>query len=388
GPAGKRKWSVLLLHNGYTGNEDTAVPAAAAVELRTTDRVGETFARMYVMRSAARVSLNSRQGVSHSTARFRGIPRGSSSSPFVGAAAGAGSVVSVGVPTARGVSSSRSRVVFLSALATLGASSASSASAFSASASASTFSRSALTMTGVRLLATSAASTLVISLVMPQRVLCASSRGEDEDDDRDGKGKVNGLLRIARGVFLGDENDADGKRRPRSGKDRHESGDDTENAKKLVQDLTDAFNGFGEDLTKAVDGAVKRKNKPAEPASLGDAVRKKLNELLESGAPTQISFGFSMGVCCGFAAKKTAKVALVGVGLAFGSLQLLSYMGYLELDYTKIEDEMMTALDIDKSGKVDADDVQELWNRAQVLSHNLPAGSGFVAGAIIGARMG
>lgn len=39
-------------------------------------------------------------------------------------------------------------------------------------------------------------------------------------------------------------------------------------------------------------------------------------------------------------------------------------MGYLELDYTKIEDEMMTALDIDKSGKVDADDVQELWNRA------------------------
>lgn len=78
------------------------IAAAAAVELRTTDRVGETFARMYVMRSAARVSLKSRQGVSHSTARFRGIPRGSSSSPFVGAAAGAGSVVSVGVPTARG----------------------------------------------------------------------------------------------------------------------------------------------------------------------------------------------------------------------------------------------------------------------------------------------
>jgi len=29
-----------------------------------------------------------------------------------------------------------------------------------------------------------------------------------------------------------------------------------------------------------------------------------------------------MGICCGFAAKKTAKAALVGIGLAFGSLQV------------------------------------------------------------------
>ena len=43
---------------------------------------------------------------------------------------------------------------------------------------------------------------------------------------------------------------------------------------------------------------------------------------MESGVPAQISFGFGMGFCCGFAAKKTAKVALVGVGLAFGSLQV------------------------------------------------------------------
>lgn len=43
---------------------------------------------------------------------------------------------------------------------------------------------------------------------------------------------------------------------------------------------------------------------------------------MESGVPAQISFGFGMGFCCGFAAKKTAKVALVGIGLAFGSLQV------------------------------------------------------------------
>lgn len=61
---------------------------------------------------------------------------------------------------------------------------------------------------------------------------------------------------------------------------------------------------------------------------------------------------------------KTAKVALVGVGLAFGSLQVLSYLGYVQLDYSKIEGEVMGALDIDKNGKVDTDDMKELYDRA------------------------
>lgn len=49
-------------------------------------------------------------------------------------------------------------------------------------------------------------------------------------------------------------------------------------------------------------------------------------------------------------------------------LKLLSYMGYLELDYSKIENEVMTALDLDKNGKVDTDDIQELWNRTMKAS--------------------
>lgn len=43
-------------------------------------------------------------------------------------------------------------------------------------------------------------------------------------------------------------------------------------------------------------------------------------------------------------------------------------MGYVELDYSKIENEVMTALDLDKNGKVDADDIQELWNRTMKAS--------------------
>ncbi|CAM9139486.1 unnamed protein product [Hapterophycus canaliculatus] len=250
------------------------------------------------------------------------------------------------------MSSARSRAAFLSALATLGASGATTANAFRASAFSSS---SAVT------LVTSTA--LAVTLVVPQPALCWGGRRAD----------------------------ADGNNKARRGGKAKGGEDDTENAKELVQDLVDAFSGFGGELTKAVDGAIKRKNKPASEGGLVEAVRNRLDDLMDSGAPTQISFGFGMGVCCGFAAKKTAKVALVGAGLAFGSLQLLSYLGYVELDYDKIEGEMMGSLDIDKNGKVDTNDIKELWNRtmkAGVLSYNLPTGSGFVAGALIGARMG
>jgi len=43
-------------------------------------------------------------------------------------------------------------------------------------------------------------------------------------------------------------------------------------------------------------------------------------------------------------------------------------MGYVELDYRKIEGEVMTSLDLDKDGKVDTNDLQELWNRTMKAS--------------------
>lgn len=48
--------------------------------------------------------------------------------------------------------------------------------------------------------------------------------------------------------------------------------------------------------------------------------------------------------------------------------KLLSYMGYVELDYSKIEDEVMTSLDLNDDGKVDSDDVKEMWNRTMKAS--------------------
>lgn len=44
-------------------------------------------------------------------------------------------------------------------------------------------------------------------------------------------------------------------------------------------------------------------------------------------------------------------------------IQILSYLGYVELDYRKIEDEVMGALDIDSDGKVDSNDIKEVFDR-------------------------
>lgn len=53
-----------------------------------------------------------------------------------------------------------------------------------------------------------------------------------------------------------DGNDADGKRGARGGKDRHGGADDTDNAKKLVRDLADAFNDFGVSHSATVHDAL------------------------------------------------------------------------------------------------------------------------------------
>lgn len=43
-------------------------------------------------------------------------------------------------------------------------------------------------------------------------------------------------------------------------------------------------------------------------------------------------------------------------------------MGYVELDYSKIEDEVMTSLDLNDDGKVDSADILEIWNRTMKAS--------------------
>ncbi|CAM9613506.1 unnamed protein product [Ascophyllum nodosum] len=267
-----------------------------------------------------------------------------------------------------------------SALATLGMT-------FSVSSVASVASVSS---SAVRVVGTSVASTAAIGLlapfILPQgadaAVRAAGDRKGSDDDDAK---KSNGLFGIR---FFGGKSDGEQKD-AKIGKGPGGLKKDQEKAKTFMSDLKDTLTDFRDGINQAVEGTVQTEPKPVEEPSYAADIKKKINEMVESGLPAQVSLGFIMGVCSGFAAKKTAKAAFVGVGLAFGSLQLLSFLGYVELDYEKIEGKIMGVFDFDKDGKVTAGDFDELYKRVmKVVTYNLPAGSGFAAGALVGARIG
>ncbi|GLE04144.1 hypothetical protein PINS_up013055 [Pythium insidiosum] len=126
----------------------------------------------------------------------------------------------------------------------------------------------------------------------------------------------------------------------------------------------------------------------AVPAHFGD-VQQQVNDFLASGKGGQISWGFMMGVCSGFALKKVSKVGAVALGTVFILFQCASYSGYIDVNYKKIERDMMDMLDVNKDGKLDAKDIDEVYQAVmKVLEFSLPAGSGFGVGFVVGFRAG
>mmetsp|Transcript_29214 Transcript_29214/g.43087 ORF Transcript_29214/g.43087 Transcript_29214/m.43087 type:complete len:187 (+) Transcript_29214:104-664(+) len=110
---------------------------------------------------------------------------------------------------------------------------------------------------------------------------------------------------------------------------------------------------------------------------------------IDSGIPTQLSYGFVMGYCSGLALKKAGRAAAVVLGMGFMTLQGLQHMGYIEVNHGALKSQVENLMDLNKDGKVDEKDAQEALDRVQeVLTVGLPAGGGFGAGFIGGLRSG
>ena len=73
------------------------------------------------------------------------------------------------------------------------------------------------------------------------------------------------------------------------------------------------------------------------PEDVAKLIGGQVNDLIATGYPSQIGFGFISGWCTGFALKKVGKVAAMGAGSLFILLQSLAYSGYINLNYGKIE---------------------------------------------------
>ncbi|KAG1695412.1 hypothetical protein DVH05_020450 [Phytophthora capsici] len=118
-------------------------------------------------------------------------------------------------------------------------------------------------------------------------------------------------------------------------------------------------------------------------------LQKKVDEFLASGKGGQISWGFCMGACAGFAMKKVSKLGAVAIGSLFILLQCASYSGYVDVDYKKLERDVKSYLDVNKDGVFDTKDLDSMYKSVmKVLEFSLPAGSGFAAGFMLGFRSG
>jgi uncharacterized membrane protein (Fun14 family) len=77
-------------------------------------------------------------------------------------------------------------------------------------------------------------------------------------------------------------------------------------------------------------------------------LQKQADEFLASGKGGQLSWGFAMGACAGFALRKMSKLGAVAVGTLFILLQCASYSGYVDVNYKKMERDFKGYLDINK----------------------------------------
>ena len=99
----------------------------------------------------------------------------------------------------------------------------------------------------------------------------------------------------------------------------------------------------------------------------------------------QALLGSTLGWASGYTLRVLGRAAGFAVGTSFMLVQGLSYLGYLQVDWRKVERDYLKSLDRDGDGEVTADDMKQIWRDASdVLAFNLPAGTGFTAGLLYG----
>jgi uncharacterized membrane protein (Fun14 family) len=108
-----------------------------------------------------------------------------------------------------------------------------------------------------------------------------------------------------------------------------------------------------------------------------------VNEIgdLLSGPWATLGFGGVAGAAVGYAAKKLTKLAAFVLGGVFILLQILVYVGFIEVHWEQVQRTAETVWK-DPAGLTLAD---KAWG---IVSANLPFGGGFIAGFALGFKLG
>lgn len=94
-----------------------------------------------------------------------------------------------------------------------------------------------------------------------------------------------------------------------------------------------------------------------------------------------MGFGGLAGAVVGYAAKKITKLLALLLGCLFIVIQILAYNGFIQVDWGAVQTSAELAMRSEE-GRTAA---QRAWD---ILSANLPWGGGFVAGFVIGFKLG
>ena len=98
---------------------------------------------------------------------------------------------------------------------------------------------------------------------------------------------------------------------------------------------------------------------------------------LNSGIPTNLSYGFFAGYLSGFALKKIGRVASLSLGVGFVILQTLAYQGYIDVNHDKLATEVERVLDRNGDGVVDGEDLRSVVEELRgVVGFGIAAGEG------------
>ncbi|EKX45498.1 hypothetical protein GUITHDRAFT_163302 [Guillardia theta CCMP2712] len=100
---------------------------------------------------------------------------------------------------------------------------------------------------------------------------------------------------------------------------------------------------------------------------------------------SQLTIGTTMGFASGYALRTIGKMAAVLVGCSFMLLQGAAYKGWVHINWNAATKDLHSVLDQDGDGDFDMDDMKILFTRfVEVATYNLPSGTGFTAGLLLG----
>jgi len=114
-----------------------------------------------------------------------------------------------------------------------------------------------------------------------------------------------------------------------------------------------------------------------------------VSSLIEKYKPvlSKITLGSFLGYCSGVASKKIGKALAAGIGVLFVAVQSAAYAGYIDVDWAKVEKDVISKIDTDADGKITKVDLKKYWEKVKIiLTYNMPSASGFSIGFFCGLK--